>query len=521
MASSATDINITPGTGGRHHQRSKSSVLRSFIGHRRNNSDGQILQPAALIPTTPNVAGPELTLDTGMPGFTRQPRALGELQQNQLDQGSRSPKKSRAGDGRQSPTKSTFATISLKSLAAKESEKITKSRDPSPAKPKKTKSSTNLAGLLLRPKSSKNINKLAAEEEARAGKDKENRTPPSSIGNDYAPPPPIFAQFTSQLTTPSPTSDTSDPFVTHSNNYNTRSSSENRFDSGVVMKQRPKSFHPSYAPKQDMKEHNLTESRGRTGNPRHTEDEKAQKRRTWGKGTTAARPGLLGAFPGLSSRTKSSSSETSEPVIDPKDIDKHLEAMLDRRNIPENQRYKMRNLNDTIKMEFIRQDWAEMQMAKSDRPGTDGSDTSTEVKNTATPDPTSTKRKKHRSMTFSKGGSGKGLASPTKKSKPDGTLGRHFRNKSTDSVVSDRPVSSGSSTSTGIFSKVKGQQGPADFVAYLRKVQKPEVVEVGKLHKLRILLRNETVAWTEDFIRQGGMKEIVDLLHRILEVEWR
>jgi hypothetical protein len=117
-------------------------------------------------------------------------------------------------------------------------------------------------------------------------------------------------------------------------------------------------------------------------------------------------------------------------------------------------------------------------------------------------------------------------SSPTKKSKGEGTLGRHFRSKSTDSVASadnSRPPSSGSASNiaSGIFSKVKGQQGPLDFVAYLRKVQKPELVEVGKLHKLRLLLRNETVAWAEEFIREGGMKEIVDLLHRIMDVEWR
>ena len=58
-------------------------------------------------------------------------------------------------------------------------------------------------------------------------------------------------------------------------------------------------------------------------------------------------------------------------------------------------------------------------------------------------------------------------------------------------------------------------------MAYLRRVTKPEVVEVGKLHKLRLLLRNETVSWTEEFIEFGGMKEIVELLYRIMGVEWR
>ena len=62
---------------------------------------------------------------------------------------------------------------------------------------------------------------------------------------------------------------------------------------------------------------------------------------------------------------------------------------------------------------------------------------------------------------------------------------------------------------------------PADFIHYMKEIQKPEIVEVGKLHKLRILLRNETVAWVESFISGGGMDELVSLLYRILKVEWR
>ncbi len=220
-------------------------------------------------------------------------------------------------------------------------------------------------------------------------------------------------------------------------------------------------------------------------------------------------------------------------MIDPKDIDKHLEAMLDRRNIPENQRYKMRNLNDTIKMEFIRQDWAETQAKEQQQQNQPESDTSMDgcAASGAGAEPSDSKKKKKerpKSFTLAKSSSKeKGLNSPTKKSKVEGTLGRHFRTKSTESIASDRPSSSGSSGpvigsgGSGLFSKVKGQQGPADFVAYLRKVQKPELVEVGKLHKLRLLLRNELVSWTEEFIRQGGMKEIVELLHRIMDIEWR
>lgn len=62
---------------------------------------------------------------------------------------------------------------------------------------------------------------------------------------------------------------------------------------------------------------------------------------------------------------------------------------------------------------------------------------------------------------------------------------------------------------------------PSDFVHYLREIQKPEMVEIGKIHKLRILLRNETVSWVDAFIADGGMDEIVQLLYRIMKVEWR
>lgn len=207
--------------------------------------------------------------------------------------------------------------------------------------------------------------------------------------------------------------------------------------------------------------------------------------------------------------------------MEPGEIAKHLEALLDRRNIPQNQRYKMRNLSDTIKMEFIRQDWAEMKAGQTGSLSSSDGKAATAVESEGEDEASSKRargRSRGRSFTFSRS---KRDRSTSKKPKTDGTLGRHFRSKSTESVGRDRPESSGGSAGSSVLSKIKFQQGPGDYVVYLRKVQKPEVVEVGKLHKLRLLLRNETVAWTEDFIRQGGMEEIVGLLNRIMEVEWR
>lgn len=451
----------------------------------------------------------------------------------ELQQGQSTPKKSRDGNTPKSPTKSTFGTISLKSLAVREAAKVTKSKEngsSSPTKPKKSKSVTNLAGLLSRPKSMKNIKKEAekAEEAARLAKDKENRTPPSSVTVESMAPPPIFAQFTGQALAEQRPS--LDALRNNHSNYTTSADSPLTEDPRLVLKQRPKSFQPPYIARSDGRTQSFDQPTGK-----YKENEK--KVSTWERGGPAtARSGILGAFPGLGSRTKSSttlsgkSAGSPEPLaIDPKDIDKHLEDMLNRRNIPEGQRYKMRNLHDTIKMEFIRQDWAEGQ-SKSDRPGTnDGSDTST---NAGDDDSKNKKTSRGRTLTLSratskdKDGKDKPPSSPSKKSKGESTLGRHFRSKSTDSVVSadgGRPASSSSASNiaSGFLAKVKLQQGPLDYVAYLRKVQKPELVEVGKLHKLRLLLRNETVAWAEEFIREGGMKEIVGLLHRIMDVEWR
>ncbi|KAK3350020.1 armadillo-type protein [Lasiosphaeria hispida] len=501
------------------HQRTKSSVLRSLMGHRKNNSDGSALPLAVLTSTTQTQVAIQGMSADAFPahhylGPNMSLQALSELQQNHQDPAQRSPDKSRDRDRNQatSPQKSTFTSISLK-LGGKESGKLSKVKDPSsptksssPTKPKKAKSVTNLGALLSRPKSIKNLRQLVSDEDTRSTKDKENRTPPRSIANDYLPPPPIYAQFASQ-------------------NHGSQAS---QFSSGDPFgaerpglpaadangKQRPRSFQP-YGTAMDNKPN---PANSRDGYSKHGTDDGPRKRMTWAKGH-----GSKFAFPGLGSRTKSSTSIKSEPLIDHKDIDKHLEALLDRRNIPENQRYKMRNLNDTIKMEFIRQDWAETQ-AKLERPGTNESHVSTDG-SAAGSDRDDSKKKHHRGISLTLGrGANKAPPSPTKKQKTDSSLGRHFRSKSTESVASDHPSSVGETSSNvglGIFAKVKGQQRPADFVSYLRKVQQPELVEVGKLHKLRLLLRNETVTWTEDFIRQGGMEEIVELLHRTMAVEWR
>lgn len=396
--------------------------------------------------------------------------ALGEIQRNHQDHGPRSPTKQKddARGRSKSPTKSSFP--SLRSMGDRwGSDKSAVSREASPTKqPKSKKSSTNLVGLLSRPKSFINLQRTSTEDKRTTSTgDKENRRPEPAAVTET---PPIYAQFSS----------------THSDK---------------AQKARPQSCHPSLQ---------ASPAGGLGSQPPSKAVQTASQEEARGRPVSTSGHGHVRA-----------KSVAAEPAMEASEIAKHLEALLDRRNIPQNQRYKMRNLNDTIKMEFIRQDWAEMKAGQAGgSPPRSETKTSTAVESDPEEDASSKRargRSRGRSFTFSR--SKRDRSSSKKAPKTDGSIGRRFRSKSTESIGRDRPESSGSSS--GVLSKIKFQQGPSDYVAYLRKVQKPELVEVGKLHKLRLLLRNETVAWTEEFIRQGGLEEIVSLLNRIMEVEWR
>lgn len=506
-------------------QNKPTGGLRSFL-HRRNNSDGINLLSSSPNPTpTQSIHGPEGSNS----GENHRPTAMA-FSKLAIDPQASEPGHSPTRAGREgattnndtlrapaSPTKSGLSTFSARFSKDKGA------RDPSP--PKKTRSTTNIVGLLSRPRSNKNL-KLDLDQQV---KNKENRKPSDQSAAD-SPQTPIFAQMRSRgfgqaVSVPSsPYESPADPF-TSASLLNLNHSLHPSQSNGVPgQKQRPKSFQPQFLPKTDTAQmDDRRESRGRT---RLDEPNDVHRDSTRAKGRSKSRNRVLSALTSRGGRSSKSPTpppqDASEPFIDPKEIDKHLEAMLDRRNIPENQRHKMRSLTDTIKMEFIRQDWAESEGRNLVRPPTNDSDDSSALgTGNASVRDNEKKQSRGRSFTLSRN-SWKLGTSPSKGKKKDASIRGHTRNKSADSTISERPASSsgGSYAGNGIIAKITGQH-PSDFVNYLRKVQKPESVEVGKLHKLRLLLRNERVAWTEDFVKQGGMKEIVGLLNRIMEVEWR
>ena len=194
----------------------------------------------------------------------------------------------------------------------------------------------------------------------------------------------------------------------------------------------------------------------------------------------------------------------------------------------------MRSLDTNIKADFIKQDKTSsgsassaeglaMQVGRPDtgkRSKTDdgacqaaderlGSSQSTEMPKTSRP--------RSRTFTFSKS-----EGSPTKKQKSERS-GSHHRSKSGEMKGSESlsSLDTARKGSFGLFGKPSALVTPGDCIAYLRRVQQPQEVEVGKVHKLRQLLRNETVDWVNNFITDGGMTDIVSLLYRIIDVEWR
>ncbi|KAL5329188.1 hypothetical protein ACEPPN_002698 [Leptodophora sp. 'Broadleaf-Isolate-01'] len=530
-----------------HHTRTKSSVLASLpFMHKRTPSTGVILSSNA---SSEFVATPVYESMPFLPPDHPHSRALGEIQQNQQTQPPLSPKKSREGkrphtteEGFKSLHKKTLSSISLKSLAGRDTDKVTKSKESKSSKPKKTKSSTNLATLLSRPKSSRSLHK-EAEVEARAQKDKENRTPTSSSPAETTRPPPIYAQFSSEHFAKQPLGgkfleDEIDRYTPE--NYSPGKQRNfykgpghqptlTKRDEGL---ERPKmSYLPSSFSVQDITRKVSNGSRKSaelmrrvSGGKRPSFDRKVTGSSAKSDITDKVAPSkgqrVLAAVSAFGGKVQKQDAQ-SEPMLQDKDIDREFEAMLDRRNIPEHQRGKMRNLAMSMKKDFVRQDWAEIAAAKNGRPGTNGSDSSADATNgtQAVPE-VKAKRPRSRTFTLSRGSS-KEPQSPTKK-KSEGTFGKHARTKSTETGNGGGKsfTATGVAAAQSIIAKAKGQL-PDDFVSYLRKVQKPELVEVGRLHKLRLLLRNETVAWTDEFIGQGGMEEIVGLLHRTMEVEWR
>ena len=194
------DTMIPPGnTNNRpQHKRTTSSVLRSMMSPKRNTPAG--MGSAGL--KSENMSPNKLAAIGQLPNLPPDhPQARYHLREQNGNTDNIHPPPRESIDIHNDNVKSTGlrkrtkSSVSLKSLVSTEKVKTSKPRSPEKEEAiaiKKSKSSTSLSALLSRPKSSKGYR----PEDSPRKKDKENRTPPNSA---HAAPPPIWAQFATQL----------------------------------------------------------------------------------------------------------------------------------------------------------------------------------------------------------------------------------------------------------------------------------------------------------------------------------
>ena len=484
------------------------------------------------------------------------PSPLGERHINSPPQPKRVPLKQE--DGRPPMHKKTGSTVSLKEMImGKERNKddgSISSTEGRTKSPKKTKSSTNLAGLLKK-RSRKNL-----QEDSR---NQENISPSKTKAVS---PTPIWAQYATQpleradgilhipqsqtrsledeikLYTPK---DFSEYRPAEQRNFGGYSASPGDFQAPQrpFLEHRPSSRSSIFTENLDAEEvPTLTRPKSRDQSASRPSSSRVQDIRSTFETQTPKQEqqkakrssrvlDAISTF-NMKSRDRAPDASSVDQCLSPQELDSAFERVLDARNIPQNMRDTMRNLKPELKTALM----------KGERSGSESSTTST-ILNDIRPSarsPTkrdeqrpksepsedgkrarSRSRPRSRVFTLSK----RDDSSPTKADKSESSTRSRSKSrpKSVD-MSSARPTSSRSLVSTSSLTSLNAPDStttPGDFIHYLREVQKPSLVEVGKLHKLRILLRNESVTWTDHFVSKGGMDELVQLLHRIMKVEWR
>ncbi|KAL4948897.1 armadillo-type protein [Aspergillus filifer] len=519
------------------------SKFRAFLGHRRNQSasDAAPQNPYKSESTTYFIGPTDAQHQQYPPMPTYQQQPLGEIFPNRDVPDNRYDNEASNKSAKGGLHKKTKSAVSLKSLKEFMDRKPEKQADDPGNQPKKAKSTNSFAAILRRSQGRKS-------DESKDIRDKENQSPNDPADNL---PSPVWTQFG----TPTP-SFRDEPSPAHSNRRRTLqeevslytpkgyspAQQRNFYDysqpslTSRTNKPRPKSdFFASgtkvkdlFGPFSASKASNIDQAdtcsikkqsgrpRGMSTPDRHEPEVKAQ--------ASPKKPSRVQEV--ISAFNAKEREADLHKRLNAKDLESEFEKLLDARNIPHNMRDKMRSLDTNIKADFIQKD--KLDAAPHSAGGSSyasdsngrrgrGKDKKEERENR---DGKSRSRSRSRGFTFSRGNS----SSPVKK-RPESGSSFHRRPKSMDmgttNGLSKIMTPNASTTSLSATARRDTAADPSDFVHYLKEIQKPEIIEVGKIHKLRILLRNETVSWVDDFIAQGGMDEIVQLIYRIKKVEWR
>ncbi|RAH71562.1 uncharacterized protein BO66DRAFT_371423 [Aspergillus aculeatinus CBS 121060] len=529
---------------------SRPSVFRAFLSpksHKRNSSADDAFPSKAFYTSQPSDGSTTPPRDGAFASFNQQP--LTEIAPNRESADIGSAQRSPGKQGKNTLHKKTKSAVSLKSLKSYMERKEPKPEealdvDAQNLRPKKAKSANSLSAILRR---SQRGNKTEGTKIAR---DKENRSPsdlvngmPSPAWDQFVPPlypdqaglsPTQNKRRTMQEETSPCTPRAYGP--THQSNiwdYEQQPSPTPR-TLRTEPKPRPKSDY--LAGSRRMKEvlaplQALSSDKTATADTSGSSPSKrfgrprALSRPEKGEKAELAReqsPKVSRVQAAISALNAKEQEAELRKRLNPKELDSEFEKLLDARNIPHNMRDKMRSLDTNIKADFILKDRTEnatphtASSGANDSTGRRGRRKEHKEERQNYDSKGSRSRSRSRGFSFSKGSS-----SPKKR--PDS--GSFYRRpKSADYSLPagfSKLLTPNASTTSLSATARDTATDPSDFVHYLREIQKPEMVEIGKIHKLRILLRNETVSWVDAFIADGGMDEIVQLLYRIMKVEWR
>ncbi|KAK4893978.1 hypothetical protein LTR27_007784 [Elasticomyces elasticus] len=555
-----------PTGGHKRNASSKSNLLRAFVSSSKsnprpetniNNNNNDMQRSSKSVPFLPP-DHPHAVAVTA--------RVLGERQ----------------GNVQSPPTSPVKQNRGMKTGTGTTTQIKVKTTDGS-SSPKKSKSSTNLSAMFGRMnRSSKDLTALNTTTNMNT-RDKENTTPPSSAGGGTVQETPIWAQFAAKPASRPGTRDSKSSANNISDEiarYTPREYSpgkQRNFDGEMgrggemrpTLNSRPKSMYVSSSTtegwagalgrkvsgqrasiegrmsgeaRRDSSEQHRRVSGERPGLLKRSLTERTASGSSAKLGPEKAKGGLsvlkrggrvmaaVAAFQGKSK--PATPTEPQDSSLDPKALDEAFEAVLQSRQIPEAMRQKMRSLTLRVKADFIKQDLGSKTTSNSpegslsagvaeglrspravkrdspeDRKGRDEDEKATKR---------SRSRPRSRTFTFSKSDKRGGDTAPGKERSKSKTRPTSVY------IPADGPATTTSKSPFGSLGrKTAATAVPADYIQHLRSQTDPTKLEVGRLHKLRILLRNETVAWVDSFLSLGGMTEIVGLLHRIMGLEWR
>ncbi|KAG7451301.1 uncharacterized protein BT62DRAFT_926976 [Guyanagaster necrorhizus] len=81
-------------------------------------------------------------------------------------------------------------------------------------------------------------------------------------------------------------------------------------------------------------------------------------------------------------------------------------------------------------------------------------------------------------------------------------------------------LTGGGKTVKDKYSTIGKNLAPTKLISILTSTSSTEL-DVELIKKLRLLLRNESASWSQEFLRMGGYSALLTRLNEILEVEWR